>query len=417
MRLTTYFFLISILLCVSCKKTAEVNDFTVLKGTVADKTEEKLYILSATKIGEVIDTVPIKNNSFLYSFHSKEIKAYNLVSAKQLDETGGFLPVTFFSERDTININFNIKNDKNNCKIDGGKLNSEYQQYVAHIEKPYVEEFYSVYDKYADFPEDSLYSEEGRVLLKKIHNTVSNDKEKYLELVRKQKEMISEGSFYSKLGKEQNLAIDSLMEEFKKKKEEFINTHNSLAGYFLFTESLVRKEQIANSVEKFNRFKTKFPNHSYTKLCENLITASNNIKVGGQYINFTAPDINNKPAALKSVLENNKVVLLDLWATWCGPCIIKTKKMIPIYDKYKDKGFTILGVAGEHKNLDAFKKFMDKEKWEWQQLIELDRQNKIWEKYNVMNSGGAIFLIDASGEILAVNPTPEEVEKILLEKL
>ena len=60
---------------------------------------------------------------------------------------------------------------------------------------------------------------------------------------------------------------------------------------------------------------------------------------------------------------------------------------------------------------------MDKEQWPWLNLIELDRQNKIWEKYNVMNGGGGMFLIDGSGEILAVDPTAEEVEAILKDKL
>ena len=134
-------------------------------------------------------------------------------------------------------------------------------------------------------------------------------------------------------------------------------------------------------------------------------------------MNFKAPDIHGNMFELKSILKKHKVVLLDLWATWCGPCIAKTRLVKPVYDKYKDNGFTILGVAGEHKTLDAYKNFMAKEQWEWQQLIELDKENKIWEKYNVINGGGGMFLIAGSGEILAVNPSAEEVASILKDRL
>jgi hypothetical protein len=60
---------------------------------------------------------------------------------------------------------------------------------------------------------------------------------------------------------------------------------------------------------------------------------------------------------------------------------------------------------------------MKKNKWEWLNLIELDRENKIWEKYGAMNAGGAMFLIDKSGEILAANPDEKEVAAILQERL
>jgi len=87
--------------------------------------------------------------------------------------------------------------------------------------------------------------------------------------------------------------------------------------------------------------------------------------------------------------------------------------MIPVYNEYKDRGFTIIGVAGEINNTNSLIKFLEREQWPWLNLVELDKQNNIWQKYGADNSGGAIFLIDQEGKILAKDPTAEEVRKEL----
>lgn len=102
-----------------------------------------------------------------------------------------------------------------------------------------------------------------------------------------------------------------------------------------------------------------------------------------------------------------------MWASWCAPCRVTSKSYIPIYEKYKDKGFVILGVANEFKNTNAFKKAIEKDKYPWLNLIELENINRIWDKYNISNSGGSTFLIDSKGVIVAINPDAEELDKIL----
>lgn len=91
--------------------------------------------------------------------------------------------------------------------------------------------------------------------------------------------------------------------------------------------------------------------------------------------------------------------------------------MIPIYNEFKDKGFIIIGVAGEFKNTDNLVKRLEKEKWPWLNLVELDRKNAIWVKYGVNGGGGGIFLIDEKGNIIAEDPTAEEVRKELESRL
>lgn len=83
--------------------------------------------------------------------------------------------------------------------------------------------------------------------------------------------------------------------------------------------------------------------------------------------------------------------------------------MKPVYEQYKDKGFTVIGVAREFDNTDKLLVALKREKFPWRNLVELDDKNEIWLKYNIPFSGGRTFLIDKDGKILAIDPSAEEV--------
>lgn len=215
--------------------------------------------------------------------------------------------------------------------------------------------------------------------------------------------------------KTDSLFKDKPFEEQLKWQQNYIYDNPSLVSYSLFLDQLIYfKEIIDMDLARKNYIKLSSTNlnHPYNDLASNLIDAIENIKTGKKYVNFSAPDLNGKIINLSDKIKG-KVALLDLWATWCGPCIAKSRTMVPIYNEYKDRGFTIVGVAGEFKNTDRLVKFLDKEKWPWQNLVELDRQNNIWQKYGVDGGGGGIFLIDEKGIISAKNPTADEVREKL----
>ena len=91
--------------------------------------------------------------------------------------------------------------------------------------------------------------------------------------------------------------------------------------------------------------------------------------------------------------------------------------MIPVYEKYKEKGFTIIGIAREQGSSAAMEAAIRKDGYPWLNLIELNDKNYIWMRHHLSNAAGGTFLIDKDGTILAVDPEPEEVERILQTKL
>jgi len=166
----------------------------------------------------------------------------------------------------------------------------------------------------------------------------------------------------------------------------------------------------------YSIYSRELPEHPYTKLIGEILSSYEKIKVGGVYTDFSAPDLNGNIVKLSDVIKG-KYALIDLWSSWCGPCIKSSRSMIPIYEEFKDKGFTVCGVAAELNNSDQMIQRIEQEKYPWINLVDINHKNQIWVKYGIENSGGSIFFVDPDGIILAINPDSSKVRKILNEKL
>ena len=145
--------------------------------------------------------------------------------------------------------------------------------------------------------------------------------------------------------------------------------------YFLVVDELQRRQvyqaELDDELENaYHVLAEKFASSKYTCLGKMLIDGFHSVKPGGHYVEFEAPDLEGRVVNVPEVI-NGKIAIIDLWASWCMPCRAKAKMMIPIYEKYKDKGFEIVGVAREFKNTERMKQAIAQDKYPWLQLGEL----------------------------------------------
>lgn len=150
------------------------------------------------------------------------------------------------------------------------------------------------------------------------------------------------------------------------------------------------------------------------------VEAMKKVAVGQKAPDFTLNDVNDKPLSLYSVVGKPKILLVDFWASWCGPCRQENPNVVKVWKEFNKKGFDVFGVSLDRPG--------DKEKWlqaikddklTWTHVSDL----KYWDceaaKLYAVNAIPANFLLDESGTIIARNLRGDDLfnkVKELLEK-
>ncbi|WP_240975400.1 peroxiredoxin family protein [Chitinophaga fulva] len=134
--------------------------------------------------------------------------------------------------------------------------------------------------------------------------------------------------------------------------------------------------------------------------------------IGAAAMNFTQNNVSGKAVQLKDY--RGKYVLLDFWASWCGPCRAENPNVLDNYEKYHSKGLEILAVSLDDKK-DAWVKAIKDDGLTWEHVSDLKGwKNEVAKEYNI-RAVPSNFLIDKEGKIVAVNLRGEELTKKLEE--
>jgi thiol-disulfide isomerase/thioredoxin len=128
----------------------------------------------------------------------------------------------------------------------------------------------------------------------------------------------------------------------------------------------------------------------------------------GKPIEITGKTVDDKEFDLKAL--KGKVVLVDFWATWCGPCVAEIPNMKAAYEKYHSKGFEVIGISLDRSDA-AITKFTTAQKIPWA-CINVADSKKLADKYEV-NAIPHPVLVGADGKVVSVRARGPALEKLL----
>jgi len=219
-----------------------------------------------------------------------------------------------------------------------------------------------------------------------------------------------------------SLRIDSMSNALEKPYTELVNAHNEYLKNFIANnptsfaslaaiQQLQPEEFMDSYIKLDDGLFSKYPNSQYIKAFHDGVSATKKLAIGTMAPEITMNTPDEQPLSLSSL--KGKIVLIDFWASWCGPCRAENPNVVKAYTKYKSKGFDVFSVSLD-KDMDKWKMAIEADKLSWKNHV---CDFKYWQSpvialYN-FNSIPSNVLIDKDGKILAKNLRGEDLEKKL----
>lgn len=229
--------------------------------------------------------------------------------------------------------------------------------------------------------------------------------EAYAEFNAKQWELIAP-LMSGEASEEETVKLYAEMQQYID--ENYKANQNNLWGVYLFVSSRFIEYTPEEILEVVNGYPEEYREIEEVKAIINYAEEALRTEVGQPYMDITLPNVEGEEVSLKSVVESNKLVLLDFWASWCRPCMGELPYLVRAYEEFHDKGFEIYGVSLDE-NAEAWKSAIEKNGMKWVNVSNVTGWDTPAARTYAVTSIPANFLIDSEGKIVAKNLRGEQV--------
>ena len=228
---------------------------------------------------------------------------------------------------------------------------------------------------------------------------------------------------YISIGREENAA--NLIDHFKSVMN---REHNP--DYFALAQMLEMMDRHEELLQIFEEFEQKYPNdRSILRKLAEIHQKLGNVELAAEYRkkaepalaligkpmpDFLATDLDGNPISLQQY--RGKVVLLDFWAVWCGPCIAEMPNIKKVYNTYKDEGFDIIGISLDTDEA-KLRDYLKENELPWRQVFSGEGWRSPIARQFGINAIPAPWLIARDGTLLSTRARGHALEPLVVDAL
>ncbi|MBQ5857047.1 MAG: AhpC/TSA family protein [Bacteroidales bacterium] len=358
MKIRLLTLVIALFALVSCNKST----FNV-KVELQNAEGKMIYLQKfVNKTSTIIDSVEMQNNIVNFTVEEENPATYYSIRIEKVR-----YPIGFFSENNDVTIVGDIEDHSN-----------------IQVTASYAQQLVNEYDK-----ENKKFYDQLRELGKNYEIAAQAKDEAAMEKIYNEYDQVEKNQTSYR-----NLFIAK-------------NYSSFVSSYILYNNRLNYE---LNELEDFvNHFNISQDNE-FSKLLNEYILKLKRVNVGEPYLDFTQETPEGDLLSLSELVGKSKLLLVDFWASWCGPCRAENPNVVAVYKEYHEKGFDVLGVSLDMKKENWIKAIED-DGLIWHNVSDLKYWNNAASKDYAISSIPSNILIDENGTIIAKNLRGEDLRK------